>query len=244
MENNKRKKRTVVLIASAALLILLGTTTYIIVQKARKKKLEGEIDTLLTIARNEGKMTENDYQKYRKLMYMQDFNLPSNYQAAFNKIKPLLQSAGNSIRNGYAVSSQQYFADIRSRMQGEPTTVKNMYNIVEGLLAEAFKLNAPNASIQEKINSSKEKSQSLWQSILYIHPIGAVYNIASGYSKAQWEDARRFFDEQTVALLPENLSFNKKLLSQDFSTLKLFSDAYSALSGGKDYFAVQKTPKG
>ncbi len=224
--------------------IIVGTAVYFIVKAARKKKLEGEVLTLLNIAKAEGQMSEPDYQKFRKLMYVQDYRLPSNLFNAFEKIKPLLISAGNSIRSGYAQSSQQYFSEIRGKIDREPAAVKNMYNTVESLLSEAFKLGATSATIQDKINSSKRKSASFWQSLLYLHPIGTVYNVRSGYTESQWEDAKRFFDEQTISLLPENVAFNTKLLSQDFNTLKLFNDAYSALSGGKDYFALQKTPNG
>lgn len=239
---NPKTKKTVVIISIVAISALAIAGVAILVTNARKKRNASEIEDLLTIAKNEGKMSQSNYEKYRRLIYMQNYSLPAMLQNAFNKIRPMLQSAGNGIRSGYAVSSMQYFQQIRDAIANEPQQVKSQYAKVEALLKEAFKLDATSSNYQEKINSSTSKSRSWWQSLLYLHPIGIVYNTATGYTESKWNELKLAYQKATDGLVQENINFNQKLLSEPFDTLKLFNDSYKALSGGKDYFEIQKTP--
>lgn len=238
-----KTKKIVTIVSISAAIVLLGTGTFLIIRNMRRKQQEDEITLLLDIARKEGNIKEGDYQKFRRLMYIDQYQLPANIRQVWDRIRPMLQSAGNGLRSGYAVSSMQYFTDIRNIISTQSPSVKAAYNTVESLLAEAFKLNSATESTQQRLNSAKEKSISFWPSLLYLNPIGIAYNVSSGYTEKQWEQAKQKFDEYTSGLLQKNIQFNKKLLSQDLTTLKLFAESYKALSGGQDYFKYQKNPK-
>ncbi len=235
------KKKKTLIIAGISVLVATGIAigVGIAVNRYVQRKKESEMEILLKIARNEGSMSEADYKNYRTLLFLDDYQLPASLQNAFNKMRPYLVSAGAKMQANQITEGLKDLAKAKSLAPSDPM-LKSQYNTVESLLVEAFKLNAPNTNIQEKINSAKEKSAGFWPSLLYLHPIGAIYNVASGYSEHQWRDARQWVERNVNDNVQKNLNFNKKLMGLDMNTKKLYSEAFKAISGGKDYFKTQK----
>lgn len=234
-------KKLLIGLGIAVIVIGAGTGIALYAANARKRKNASEVEDLLTIARNEGKMSEGEYQRYRALIYLDNYKLPSNYAAAYKKVEPYLNQAGNAFKQGFAVSGMQYLQQARQAANTLAPDMLQEYNKVESLLTEAFKLNATDLNIQQKVNNAKVKSENWWQVMLYLHPIGIVYNTASGYTENKYNELKNKYDRWTTNLLPENIDFNKRLITQNSTaTLKLFSMAFAALSAGNDYFATQK----
>lgn len=236
-------KKWIVGIVIAVAVIGAGTGLMLYVNNKRKKKNASEIEQLLLIAKNEGGLSQEGYEKFRKLIYLESYQLPTQLQNAFNKIKPLLVSAGNSIRAGYAVAAQQYFTQMRSIIEREPSNIQTMYRTVESLLQEAFKLNAASASVQQRLNSANEKSIDWWGVVGEVmFPVPSL--VLKNTIMPDHSDLVYAFNKITSgSASPESRNFDKQLMGQNVDTLKLFSEAYSALSGGKDFFEIPKHPK-
>lgn len=233
------KTKKIVAIAGIIILVAgLATGGIVLLASAGKRRKEKELEMLLDIARKEGNLSAAGQEKFRKLIYLDDYALPIQLQNAFNKIKPLLEKAGNGIRQGYAVSSMQYFNDIERVMSTESVAVRNEFNTVKGLLQEAFKLNSTSDSSQQKLASANEKSYAWWRVVLEV--VMPVPTIAISQDSALLSTYKKY---RNGVASPESKNFNQKLIDQSWNTLKLFSEAYKALSGGKDYFSVQKNPQ-
>lgn len=230
-----QKTKTILTITTIILVLAgIGTGVGIWASRVRNKRNADEIETLLEIAHKEGNLSAEGYNKFRKLIYLDDYKLPASLQAAFNKIQPLLVKAGNGIRSGFAVSSMQFFNDITNIINTESTQVKNEYHQVQSLLQEAFKLNAASNSVQEKLNSANQKSVDYWKVV--------IEAVRAPLMESNTETKRLLQKWLTKKPSHETTTFDKKLMNQSFDTLKLFSESFKALSGGKDFFAVPKNP--
>ncbi len=230
--NPKLKK---VAIISSIVLVAIGAGFGIyFIASGNKKKKQSEIEALLTIARNEGALTEEGYQHYRKIIYMANYKLPLNYQNAFNQIKPLLVKAGDALRSGYPVSALQFLNEVNAKSNTFSPELKSEYQKVKSLLNEAFKLNSTNLATQNAITSANRKS-GVWWEVLLVLAVPPTLPAVGGYELYKYANRQKY---------QEDVDFNKKLLTQyDINTLKLFTEVYAALTGGKDYWEIQKNPK-